>query len=425
MRPLLRRRTRRPGTGVPLSRLTLTDLLGEALSGTVQRPGRSALTLLGTVLGVGAFVAVLGLTSSATGQIGKRFSALQNTTVTVVDTGPDVLLADGGHRAALDFPEDADRRVSRLNGAVAAGVYWSAPLTAPKISGSPAPGPGAGAGLNVLALSPGGFDAIEARVRAGTVYNAFHSERALRVAVLGSAAAARLGITRLDAHPAVFVDGTGFTVIGIIEDSARLPAAVLDVMVPATTARSLWGNPRAGEDGRARMVVRTRTGAAGLVAAQAPTALRPEAPARFTAVAPPDPHTLRDSVSTDLTGLFLLLAAVCLVVGAVGIADTTLVAVLERTGEIGLRRALGARPRHIAAQFLTESTVLGTLGGLIGTALGVVVVVLVALARDWTALLQPLVVLPAPLVGSLVGLLAGLHPALRAAGVEPAEALRH
>ncbi|MBD0672645.1 ABC transporter permease [Streptomyces sp. CBMA156] len=416
---------RRPGAAeVPLSRLKLRDLLGEALSGMVQRPGRSVLTLLGTVLGVGAFVAVLGLTSSATGQIGKRFSALQNTTVTLVGSGPDVVLGDGRHRAPMDFPDDADRRVDGLNGAVAAGVYWSAPLTDPKIATSPVPGPGSGTGLNVLALSPGGFDAIEARVSAGTVYNAFHGERGLRVAVLGSAAAGRLGISRLDAHPAVFVNGVGFTVIGIIDGSTRLPETALDIMVPTTTARTLWGNPQPGESGRARMVIRTRTGAAGLVASQAPTALRPEAPKSFEALAPPDPQTLRDSVSTDLTGLFLLLATICLVIGAVGIANTTLVAVLERTGEIGLRRALGARPRHIAAQFLTESTVLGTLGGLIGTAVGVAVVVLVALARDWTALLQPWTVLPAPLAGSLVGLLAGLYPALRAATVEPAEALR-
>ncbi|MGW4803370.1 ABC transporter permease [Kitasatospora sp. NPDC004272] len=417
-------RARRRPVDLPSSRLRPADLFGEALSGMIQRPGRSVLTLLGTVLGVGAFVAVLGLTSSATGQIGKRFSALDNTTVTLVGSGPETSAPNGQRRAALDFPADADTRVARLNGAEAAGVYWAAPLTDPTVSGSPAPGTGAGAGLGVLALSPGAFDAMQVRVATGTVYNTFHSDRKLRVAVLGSAAAARLGISRLDAHPAVFVNGVGFTVVGVLEGTERLPESMLDVMVPATTAQSLWGNPLPGENGRARMVIRTRTGAADLVAAQAPTALRPENPGLFGALAPPDPHDLRDSVSTDLTGLFLLLAAICLVIGAVGIANTTLVAVLERTGEIGLRRALGARPRHVAAQFLTESTVLGTLGGLVGTAIGVAVVVGVALARDWTAVLQPWTVLSAPLAGSLVGLLAGLYPALRAALVEPVEALR-
>ncbi|MDV5147881.1 ABC transporter permease [Streptomyces sp. SBC-4] len=103
------------------------------------------------------------------------------------------------------------------------------------------------------------------------------------------------------------------------------------------------------------------------------------------------------------------------------------VAVLERRGEIGLRRgALGAGPRHIAAQLLTQSTVPGTLGGLAGTAIGVGggVVAAVALVREWTAVINPSTVGLAPAVGWLTGLLAGLYPALRAAKVEPLEALR-
>jgi putative ABC transport system permease protein len=112
------------------------------------------------------------------------------------------------------------------------------------------------------------------------------------------------------------------------------------------------------------------------------------------------------------------------VAGAFAIANTTLIGVLERTGEIGLRRALGGRRRHIASQFLAESTGLGLLGGLIGTSVGVLVVIVVALVRQWSAILEPWAVLPAPLVGAAVGLLAGLYPALRAAWIEPLEALR-
>jgi len=126
----------------------------------------------------------------------------------------------------------------------------------------------------------------------------------------------------------------------------------------------------------------------------------------------------------DLAGLFLILALISLLIGAVGIANTTLVAVLERTAEIGLRRAVGARPRHIAAQFLAESTALGTLGGLIGTCIGVGTVVIFAAAKHWTAVLDPAYTLPAPLIGSVVGFLAGAYPALRAARTSPLAALR-
>jgi putative ABC transport system permease protein len=140
---------------------------------------------------------------------------------------------------------------------------------------------------------------------------------------------------------------------------------------------------------------------------------------------PPVPQALQSQVSGDLTGLFLILATISLLIGAVGIANTTLVAVLERTEEIGLRRALGARPRHVASQFLAESTMLGTLGGLVGTSLGVLTVVVFAELQDWTAVLNPATTLPAPLIGSVVGLLAGTYPALRAAATSPLAALRH
>ena len=172
------------------------------------------------------------------------------------------------------------------------------------------------------------------------------------------------------------------------------------------------------------MVVATRIGAAQAVARQLAAAELPADPGRLVVTSPPNPQNLQSEVSGDLAGLFLILALVSLFIGAVGIANTTLVAVLERTEEIGLRRAVGARPRHIAVQFLAESTALGTLGGLIGTCIGVGTVVIFAAAKDWTAVLNPAYTLPAPLIGSVVGLLAGAYPALRAARTSPLAALR-
>jgi putative ABC transport system permease protein len=401
------------------------DLAGEALAGILQRPGRSALTAVGTILGVGAFVAVLGVTTTAAGQIGKRFDALRETTVTVTELGAARPDADATP-SAVSFPPDADARITALNGAVAAGVFWSVPLRQPVIGASigvRADSPANAGDLPVYAASAGLFAAMHPTVTTGAVFNSFHDRRGERVAVLGEAAAARLGIVQLAAHPAVFINQVPYTVVGIIEDTRQLPETLLGVVIPRTTAERLYPPPDPAHD-PARMLIETRLGAATLIARQAPVALRPDQPDLLRVVPPQDPESLRASVDQDLTGLLLVLAAISLVVGAIGILNTTLVAVLERVGEIGLRRSLGARPRHIAVQFLSESTVLGTLGGLVGTALGVALTVSVALAQDWTAILEPRLVLPAPLIGSVIGMLAGLYPALRAATVEPLEALR-
>jgi putative ABC transport system permease protein len=115
---------------------------------------------------------------------------------------------------------------------------------------------------------------------------------------------------------------------------------------------------------------------------------------------------------------------VSLIVGAIGIMNVTLVTVLERVGEIGLRRALGAARRHIAGQFLLESTAMGFVGGVIGATFGLLVTVAVSANRNWTPVLDAWVPLVAPVLGALVGMLAGLYPSLKAARMEPVEALR-
>jgi len=389
-------------TGLPPPRLAARDAAAEAVAGIAQRPGRAVLTMLGTVLGVGAFVAVLGLTATGAGQISHQFTILEDTTVTVEDNGPANNVAPPGTNPAIGFPADADTVAGHIHGVVAAGVWW--PVALPQgtgVTSSPALSAASSQTVSLLAASPGAVRAMGLSMAAGSPLSTYENDTGQHVALIDTATAALLGISaaRLPSHPAVFVNGIAYTVIGIYRSAQRVVSA--------------------------ESVVATRIGAAQAVARQIARAELPADPSRLVVTSPPNPQNLQGEVTGDLAGLFLILALISLLIGAVGIANTTLVAVLERTEEIGLRRAVGARPRHIAAQFLAESTALGTLGGLIGTCIGVGIVVIFAAAKDWTAVLNPLYTLPAPLIGSVVGLLAGAYPALRAARTRPLAALRH
>ncbi len=421
---------RSPATGLPTPRLTVRDTAAEAIAGIVQRPGRAILTMLGTVLGVGAFVAVLGLTATGAGQISRQFTVLEDTTVSVADNGPVNIVAAPGTNPAIGFPADADAVADHINGVVAAGVWWPVSLPASaEFSGSQALSGSTSQTINLLAASPGAVRAMGLDLIAGSPLTSFENDTSQHVALIDTTTASALGISpdRLASDPAVFVDGIAYTVVGVYSSASRVVTDESAMLIPERTALADYGNPPPGigSEEEAQMIVATRIGAAKKVAGQLAAAELPSDPSRLVVTSPASPQSLQSEVNSDLNGLFLILALVSLLIGAVGIANTTLVAVLERTEEIGLRRALGARPQHIATQFLAESTALGTLGGLVGTCLGVATVVVFAATKDWTAILNPVYTLPAPLIGSVVGLLAGVYPALRAAGTSPLAALRH
>src|SRR6266487_1208708 len=167
----------RPSAGLPRPRLAARDAAAEAVAGIVQRPGRAALTMLGTVLGVGAFVAVLGMTATGAGQISRQFTELQDTTVTVQDSGPANNVAPPDANPPIGFPADADAVARRINGVTAAGVWW--PVSLPQgtnFTGSLALSAAASQTINLLAASPGAVQAMGLRITAGSPLTAYEND---------------------------------------------------------------------------------------------------------------------------------------------------------------------------------------------------------------------------------------------------------
>jgi putative ABC transport system permease protein len=385
------------------------DLLPTGTVGLRARRLRTALSALGVAIGIASIVGVLGITRSSQADLLRRLDRL----------GTNLLTVTSGQNIAgeeVDLPITATQMIARTDGVQR--VASTAELGRTGVYRSDQVPPVRTGGLAVRACDSSLLAALDGRVRQGT----FLSQASARfpTTVLGYEAARTLGIDELGEPTRVWISGHWFTVTGILDPLELAPEIDRSALIGLPVAKALLGQ----EVHPTRIYVRSETERTAEVAGLLAAAAWPEHPEQVTTSGPSDALAARLAVASSATALFLGLGAVALLVSGIGIANVMVIAVLERRSEIGLRRALGATRGHVAAQFLTESLLLATLGGALGVLLGGAITVTIAVQRGWTAQVPALAIWGGLAAALAIGTVAGLYPALRAARLSPAQALR-
>jgi putative ABC transport system permease protein len=389
-------------------RLQLSDLTRLSVVGLRTRKLRACLSALGIAIGVAAIVAVLGLSASSQAGLLDEIDRL----------GTNLLTVGNGQTltgAPAELPTTAPAMIGRINGVQqvqATGVIGGA--NAYRNPYVPSVDTNA---LTVQAASLDLLPVVATTVARGHYLNAATAKEP--VAVLGAAAAQRLGIDRVYPGERIWAGGQWLYVAGILRPAVLASAVDSSVLIGYPAAEKYLGFDGHPSTIYLRAQNDQVTAVDGLLAATA----NPENPNQVNVSQPSSALVAQADAKSALNGLFLGLGAVALVVGAVGVANIMIISVLERRSEIGLRRALGATRSHIRTQFLSEAVLLGMLGGAVGVALGVASTIVYAQVKHWAVVIPTEAWVGGIAASLIIGAGAGLLPAVRAARLSPTRAL--
>jgi putative ABC transport system permease protein len=390
------------------SRLRTADVWPLAVLGLRGRPARAILSAAGIALGIATLVSVLGISSSSRAQLVAQIDALGTNLLTVT---PGQSFSGG----TVTLPKTAPAMAARIApvlaasaiGDVNANVYRNDRISAANTEA-----------ITVYAAQTNLLPTLEGHLAHGRFLNPATDQ--FPAVVLGADAAGALGIDRADGSAQVWLGNHWFSVVGILDRLPLAPELDRTALIGFPVAERLLG--AAGSP--VEVYVRTYPASVNAVESVLAATANPVAPQDVSITNPTDALVARADASAAFQSLFLALGAVALVVGGIGIANVMVIAVLERRGEIGLRRALGARRAHIGVQFVAEAALLALIGGTAGAVLGGFVTAVYSSARHWSAVVSVPALFGAVAIALVVGAVAGIYPALRATRLSPSEALR-
>jgi putative ABC transport system permease protein len=394
--------------GLEPSKLHSADAFRTASVGLHTRKLRAALSALGIMIGIAAMVGVLGLSESSKSDLLAQLDRL-GTNLLTVQAGTGIGIGSG------ELPDEAAGMIARIGpvettstiSAVDANVYKSDYVPE-----------GQTGGISVQAVDVNLLDTLAGVVVDGKFLDQATSD--YPTAVLGSVAAERLGIHEVTGIQQIWLGEQWFTVIGVLDQFELNPDLDRAALIGLDAAADYLNHDNVPTS----ILVRANPDFIDDVTAVLSTTANPQNPEEIEVARPSDALEAKEAADDAFTALFLGLGAVALLVGGVGIANVMVISVLERRSEIGLRRALGATKRHVAVQFLGEALLLSGVGGIGGVALGWVVTGIYANIKGWDILIPPLAIGGGMAAAILIGAVAGLYPAVRAARLSPTEALR-
>ena len=391
------------------SRLHPADLARIGLAGLRAGRLRAALAVLGIAVGIAALVAVVGVSESSKTNLVAQLDRL----------GTDLLTLQPGTAFASTSQNDLPPRAPGMIALIPPVRHVTDTVsTAASVRRTDKIPSYLTGGITVVGAAIDLPGALDARLAQGTWLNSATAN--YPTVVLGAGAAQTLGIDRLDPPVAVWIGQRGFTVIGILRPVAVAPELDQAALVGIPAAHRFL----ATDTHPTTIYVRTDPNQTLAVRDVLARTANPANEQDVNVSRPSDALAAQIAAKGAYNTLLLGLGAIALVVGALGIANVMVMAIIQRRREIGLRRALGATRRHIAIQFTAEALILSALGGAAGILAGIVITAGYAHVRHWGTAIPP-TLLPGALAAALTfGLIAGLYPATRAARLSPADALR-